>query len=86
MPFPSQSLSTLRPDLGTVMEFDLERNRLGLIAYQVLPILQVGLAAGNFGRIPASQLGKLNNVERTKTGGYNRINFNFLQDSYATRE
>lgn len=64
----------------------MERNRQGLIAYQVLPIIQVGLAAGNFGRIPASQLGKLDNVERTKTGGYNRINFNFKQDAYMTRE
>lgn len=86
MPSPSVSLATLRPELGTLMEFDLERNRMGFIAYKVLPIIQVELAAGNFGRIPTEQLGKVNSVTRNAEGGYNRINFTFTEDSYATKE
>lgn len=86
MASPSTSLATLRPELGSLMEFDLERNRLGFIAYTVLPILNTELAAGNFGRIPTEQLGKLNSVDRTASGGYNRINFTFTEDSYRTKE
>jgi hypothetical protein len=86
MPFPSTSLSTLRPELGTLMEFDLAQNQRGLIGYQVLPILQVKLAAGNYGRIPSKELGKLNDVRRTKNGGYNRGSMRFTEGSYSTRE
>lgn len=86
MTSPSTVLATLRPDLGSLMEFDLERNRAGFIAYRVLPIIQVQLSASDFGRIPTEQLGKLNDVERNSRGGYNRINFTFTKDSYATKE
>lgn len=86
MASPSTSLATLRPELGSLMEFDLEKNRAGFIAYQVLPIIGVSTGAGKFGRIPTEQLGKLANVDRNSSGGYNRINFTFTDDSYATQE
>lgn len=86
MPSPSSSLATLRPDLGSLMEFDLDRQFQGFIAYQVLPILQVALSASTFGRIKTEHLGKLSDVTRGPKGDYNRIDWAFGEDSYATRE
>lgn len=86
MPAPSGSLATLRPELGSLMEFDLERNRAGFIAYRVLPIMNVAKQSGTFGRIPTEQLGKLADVTRTSKGGYNRINWTFDDDTFATKE
>lgn len=86
MPSPSTSLATLRPELGTLMEFDLERNRAGFIGYRVLPILNVAKQGGKFGRIPTEQLGKLADVIRTSKGNYNRIAWTFTDDSFATTE
>ncbi len=83
---PSQSLATLRPELGTLMEFDLAKNQMGFIGYRILPIFNADLAAGTFGRIPKEQLGKLANVGRNAAGGYNRQKFTFKPDSYATQE
>jgi hypothetical protein len=86
MPAPSASLGTLRPDLGSLMEFDLERNRAGFIAYRVLPILEADTSGGTFGRIPSEQLGKLATVTRNSEGGYNRISYTFTKDTFTTQE
>lgn len=86
MPTPSGALATLRPELGSLFEFDLEANRLGLIAYQVLPIIEVAKSSGTFGRIPTEQLGKLSSVVRSGSGNYNRTSFTFDDDSFATKE
>lgn len=86
MPAPSGSLATLRPELGSLMEFDLERNRAGFIAYRVLPIMQVAKQSGTYGVIPTEQLGKLADVTRTSKGGYNRINWTFDDATFATKE
>lgn len=86
MPAPSGSLATLRPELGSLMEFDLTRNRSGFIAYRVLPIMQVAKQAGTYGVIPTEQLGKLADVTRTSKGGYNRINWTLDDASFATKE
>ncbi len=86
MPSPSTSLSTLRPDLGSMYEFNLEMNRQRFIGYRIMPIRQVALAADSFGRIPVEQLLKRANVNRTSKGNYNRIDWNFEPDSYATKE
>lgn len=86
MPAPSGSLATLRPELGSLMEFDLERNRAGFIAYQVLPIMQVAKQSGTYGVIPTEQLGKLADVTRTSKGAYNRINWTFDDATFATKE
>ena len=86
MPAPSTSLGTLRPELGTLYEFDLNNNRSGFIGYRVMPILNVKTAADKFGRIPTEQLGKLATVTRNSSGSYNRIHWTFTDDSYATKE
>lgn len=86
MPYNSGALATLRPELGSLFEFDLEANRLGLIGYRVLPIMEVAKASGTFGRIPAEQLGKLADVVRSSKGDYNRVTFAFDDDTFATKE
>lgn len=86
MPNPSGALASLRPDLGTLYEFDLAHNRSGMVAYRVLPVLQVAKSSGTFGRIPTEQLGKIASVVRGSSGGYNRTNFTFDDDTYATKE
>jgi len=86
MASPSASLSSLRPDLGSLYEFDLEVNKLGLIGYRVLPIMEVAKQSGTFGRIPSEQLAKLDSVTRTSSAGYNRTDFTFTQDTFATLE
>ncbi len=86
MPAPSSALSTLRPDLGSMMEFDLEANRAKFIANRLLPILQVDKPADAFGKIPIEQLLKRANVKRGAKGEYNRIDWSFQPDSYITQE
>lgn len=83
---PSTSLSTLRPDLGSMFAFDLEANRLKFIAHRVLPFLQVDLAADAFGKIPLKELLKRADVKRGPKGNYNRVDWQFESDSYATAE
>ncbi len=83
---PTTSLSTLRPDLGSMFEFDLEANRQKFIAGMVLPTLSVDLAGDSFGRIPLKELLKRADVRRGPKGDYNRIDLSFETDSYATDE
>jgi hypothetical protein len=87
MPTPNEALSTLRPDLGGSFEdFDLEMNRLGFIAYRVLPVMEVQRASGTFGRIPLAQLLKKADVKRHSRSGYPRGDWEFEQESFATLE
>lgn len=87
MPSPSEALSTLRPDLGgSFMDFDTEMDRRGFIGYQILPPLEVQRASGTFGRIPLAQLLKNADVKRTSRAGYPRGDWEFEQESFATKE
>lgn len=87
MPTPNEALSTLRPDLGGSFEdFDLEMDRLGFIGYRVLPVMEVQRSAGTFGRIPLAQLLKNADVARHSRSGYPRGDWEFEQESFATKE
>jgi hypothetical protein len=87
MPTPSEALSTLRPDLGGSFEdFDLEMDRLGFIAYRVLPPMEVQRASGTFGRIPLAQLLKNADVVRNSRSGYPRGDWEFEEETFATKE
>jgi len=83
---PTSSLATLRPDLGSMVSFDLEMNRQKFIATRLLPILSVELAADSFGKIPLKELLKRADARRGPKGDYNRIDWSFTDDSYATKE
>lgn len=85
MPSPSTSLATQRPDLAeSFREFDFAQQ--GYIAYEVFPVFQVGRQAGNFGRITIEQLLKQRDTRRSPGSGYNRSEFTFMPDTYATEE
>jgi hypothetical protein len=86
MPTPTSSLATQRPDLATFLEFDLESERAGYIATQVLPVMSVASQAGNFGKIPLEQLLQQRETRRAPGAGYARGNWTFDKATYATEE
>jgi hypothetical protein len=87
MPFPTKTLETLRPDIaGSLTEFDLELNQRGFIGYRVFPVLEVGLAADTFGKITIESLLQTKETRRAPGANYNRGDFQFTNDSYATEE
>lgn len=85
-PTPSNAIENLRPDLqGLFEEFDLEMNLAKMIGLQLAPVIDVGLQAGPFGKITLESLMKQVDTAR-KTGAYNETDFEFTDDSYATKE
>ena len=86
MPSPSSSLATLRPDLASFLEFDLESERAGFIATQVLPVMSVASQAGNFGKIPLEELLQQRETKRAPGSGYARGSFKFEPAVYSTEE
>lgn len=86
MPNPTSSLATLRPDLATFLEFDLESERNGYVATQVFPVVDVRSQAGTFGLIPVEQLLQQRDSKRSPGSGYNRGNFTFTTSTYACEE
>jgi hypothetical protein len=86
MPSPSSSLSTLRPDLATFLEYDLESEKNGYVASQVFPVIDVASQAGVFGKIPLEQLLQSRDTKRAPGSGYARGNWTFTQATYATEE
>jgi hypothetical protein len=68
------------------MEFDLAMNQNGFIAQQVLPVIDVGRQAGDYGKIPLEQLLENRETARAPGAGYSRSKFTFLPESYATKE
>ena len=86
MPSPTSSLATLRPDLATFLEFDLESENQGYIASQVFPVIDVQSASGNFGKIPLEQLLQQRETRRAPGSGYSRSQWTFTPATYATYE
>jgi len=86
MPSPTSSLSTLRPDLATFQEFDLEMDRRGFIAQQVAPVIDVASQSGNFGKIPVEQLLQTRTTSRAPGAGYARGDFTFEATTYSCEE
>jgi hypothetical protein len=86
MPSPTSSLATLRPDLATFLEFDLESERSGYIATQVFPVIDVISQAGTFGKIPLEQLLQQRTTLRAPGSGYARGNWTFERAVYQADE
>jgi len=86
MPSPISSLATQRPDLATFLEFDLESERAGYIATQVLPVMSVASQAGNFGKIKLAELLQQRQTKRAPGSGYARGSWTFDKATYATEE
>ena len=87
MPSPTTQLSTLRPDLGgAIREFSFLSNRAKFIGTRIFPVLEVAVQSGSFGKIPLEQLLAPGDVSRAPRSGYNRRNWKFEEDAFATRE
>jgi hypothetical protein len=72
--------------LATFLEFDLESEKAGYVATQVLPVVDVLSQAGVFGTIPLEQLLQQRESKRAPGSGYSRGNFTFTSTTYATEE
>lgn len=84
---PSVLLSTLRPELsGSFMEFDLAMNQAGFIATEIFPVLEVGKASGEFGKVTVESLLRTLPTERAPGAGYNRSQWDFTKDTFITQE
>lgn len=87
MPSPSTSLATQRPDLAESLQaFDVMMDAEGFIGQRVMPVIQVGVQSGNFGKIPLEQLLQNRETKRSAGGGYNRGNWKFTAATFATEE
>lgn len=87
MSHPSASLATLRPDLGgSMMQFDLEADRMGYIGTRVAPVIETALASGHFGIVPIGQILKEGETARAPGSGYNRGTGTFTPATYTTQE
>lgn len=87
MATPSSSLASLRPDLAaSFMAFDLEAEKAGYIARRVLPTIDVYSQAGNFGKIPLSQLLQNRDTKRAPGSGYARGKFTFDPATFSCEE
>lgn len=84
---PSAALTTLRPDLGaSLMELDLAMARLGFIGYRILRRITTAVSSGTFGRIPLEELLRERPLDRAPGSRYNRDEWKFTEDSFATQE
>jgi|688.fasta_scaffold36984_6 hypothetical protein len=83
---PSSNPVTLRPDLAEFMEFDIESERQGYVATQVLPVVETGLQSDNPGRVPLESLLFDGETLRNSGSNYNRGSFKFETFSYSTHE
>lgn len=86
MPSSTTSLSTLRPDLASFFEFDLEAAKAGFVASKVFPVVEVAKASGNFGKIPLESLLQERETRRGPGSGYSRGSWQFDDATYATVE
>jgi hypothetical protein len=86
MPSPTTALTTLRPDLASFLEYDLESDRLGYVASRVFPVIDVASQAGVFGIIPVEQLLQQRTTGRAPGSGYSRGNFTFTTSTFACEE
>lgn len=86
MPSPTSSLATLRPDLATFLEFDLESERNGYVSTEVFPVVEVASQAGSFGKIPIEQLLQQRETRRAPGAGYSRGEWTFTSATYACEE
>lgn len=86
MATPISTIPTLRPDLASFFEFDLEVQKRGYIATRVAPVVETSLQSDNPGKIPLRELLKEADTRRNDRGTYNRGTMRFDKFTYATEE
>ena len=86
MPSPNVNLNGYRPDLGMLFQFDVEMDNKGFIANRMAPVFETAEQAGTIGIVPLKELRQTPQTGRDNRGNYNRVNFNFHDEVYATKE
>lgn len=87
MPAPSTLLASLRPDIKEAMQqFNLMMNLKRMIALQVFPVIETQEQGGSFPLIKVESLLKLVDTARASGGGYKLTEFDFTDDTFATKE
>lgn len=81
------TIARKRPDIqDSVQDFDLQANEEKLIADRVAPLFDVGIAGGNYGRIKPEQLLQVSKTSRASGASYNRIEWEFEEAFFQTKE
>jgi len=97
MPYPKTGSERARPDLAdTLYEFNLVANMASMVGFEVLPIREVQLFTGTFGRVEAKQLLKRHanaassppgyEYQRAPRSAYAQDDATFTEDSWKTIE
>jgi hypothetical protein len=88
MAHPQTAGVQLRPELGSLYEFDLDMQRRNYVGLQIMPRLDVARQSGKFGRIPIDQLlsAGTEKLERAATSGFSRQEWSFVDESFSTQE
>jgi len=87
MPSPASSNAVLRPDLGlAVQEYDALADVNGFIGPRVLPVFESALQNAQFARIPIEALLQNPEVARAPGAAYNRGDWKYEKDNFATVE
>lgn len=81
-------LRTLRPELATFFQLDLELQSRGYVGARILRPFQVQMQSGAFAVIKLKSLlaNSAADTKRTSTGGYNSGNYEFEDRAYITAE
>lgn len=88
MPASPNSDAIPRQDLETVMDFDLEMQRLNHFGTRIMPVFKTRARTARFGRIPIEQLlaaSSTDKLERAAKTGYSRDDWTFEMDSFITQ-
>ena len=81
------TIARKRPDIQeSVLDFDLQANENKMIADRIFPMYEVGIAGGNYGRIPIKQLLQHAETHRASGASYQRIQFEFEEAFFQTCE
>lgn len=84
---PSTQLTTLRPDIReSLAEFDTALDREGFVSNKILTPINTTVQSSKFGKIPIEELLKSPDTKRTSRSNYNRGDWTFTDDSFATKE
>lgn len=87
MPSPASSDAVLRPDLGLALqEYNALADLKGFISLRVLPVFESDVQSSSFARIPIEALLQNPEVDRAPGAAYNRGDWEYENDSFATKE
>ena len=84
---PTPSGTIQRPDISMALtEHEFGKLAKSMIASEVLPIVEVGEASGNYGLLKAVEMAQDHDIKRAAGGAYKNIDYKITQANYETEE